>query len=207
MRFGRKPVSGLAGKVVDHWAIQVGEVWWEVAGPEDDGHIRGRPDTVRISDGLFVSSDIVADYIIKEYAGDHAGSGAVPSVVPSIFPGIIWALFAFEVVGIFFVGWIHSLNLLFLLFWILWVVLVPFLGQKIPEQYSGEVYFYAIFYVGCLITFVIVIVFTLLRAAEPIPWQAVALLLLIYSFLCIICICLFGLLGLNWWNGEYDDPR
>lgn len=123
--------------MVDHWAIQVGEMWLEVAGLDDDGHIRPHLGSVGLSDGL---SDIVAEYMIKPCTGCKAASGAVPSVVADLtFAGMCWWLFGFGVV-MMFMGWIEGQNTKSTLYWELGVSLVLMMVCRAVMKMTDEQY-------------------------------------------------------------------
>jgi hypothetical protein len=198
-------VSGPAGMVVDHWAIQVGEGWWEVA-------LWGRPGTVSLSDGLSVGGDIVAEYCIKHSTGDMAASRTGHSfLVARTFVCVFWWWFVI-VVGSIVWGWKHGedLNSVLIRALVFSVpVLVSLIVKKIiPEQYDVLAY-QAIVIVFVLIVLGLGIYVSIVRVAAQGTWPGlvVSALLVLFSFLCIGCAYQLCLLGSGWWCGEYSDPR
>jgi len=63
--FGRVPLGGIPGLLVEHWALKIGDIWWEVSG-------RG---------GDHITNSTKKFYEIRPTEGEKSGSLAAPSVV------------------------------------------------------------------------------------------------------------------------------
>jgi len=63
--FGRVPLGGIPGLLVEHWALKIGDTWWEVSG-------RG---------GAHITKRTKMFYEIRPTKGEKSGSLAAPSVI------------------------------------------------------------------------------------------------------------------------------
>jgi len=63
--FGRVPLGGIPGLLVEHWALKIGDTWWEVSGPGGD----------------HITKWTKMFYEIRPTKGEKSGSLAAPSVV------------------------------------------------------------------------------------------------------------------------------
>jgi len=63
--FGRVPLGGIPGLLVEHWALKIGDTWWEVSGPGGD----------------HITKWTKMFYEIRPTTGEKSGSLAAPSVI------------------------------------------------------------------------------------------------------------------------------
>jgi len=63
--FGRVPLGGIPGLLVEHWALKIGDNWWEVSGPGGD----------------HITKWTKMFYEIRPTKGEKSGSLAAPSVI------------------------------------------------------------------------------------------------------------------------------
>jgi len=63
--FGRVPLGGIPGLLVEHWALKIGDIWWEVSGPGGD----------------HITKWTKMFYEIRQTKGEKSGSLAAPSVI------------------------------------------------------------------------------------------------------------------------------
>jgi len=94
--FGRVPLGGIPGLLVEHWALKIGDIWWEVSGPGGD----------------HITKWTKMFYEIRQTEGEKSGSLAAPSVIkqPSncqilgifIVIVILFSLMIMSVLGLLF---------------------------------------------------------------------------------------------------------
>jgi len=63
--FGRVPLGGIPGLLVEHWALKIGDTWWEVSGPGGD----------------HITKWTKMFYEIRPTKAEKSGSLAAPSVI------------------------------------------------------------------------------------------------------------------------------